>query len=79
LTGKTPTVRFPPIGGPRGRRAHSHGDDGRDENGDGLLDQVCHFAIQRMGFRLGDTVGILKGRTVDGTLIEGRDAVLIVP
>lgn len=52
---------------------------GRDENGDGLLDQVCHFAIQRMGFRLGDTVGILKGRTLDGTPIEGRDAVLIVP
>ena len=53
--------------------------NGRDENGDGLLDQVCHFAIQRMGFRLGDTVGILRGRTVDGTPIEGRDAVLIVP
>jgi hypothetical protein len=53
--------------------------NGRDENGDGLLDQVCHFAIQRMGFRLGDTVGILRGRTVDGTPIEGRDAVLVVP
>jgi hypothetical protein len=51
---------------------------GRDENGDGRADQVCHFAIQRTGFRLGDTVGILKGRTVGGASFEGRDAVLIV-
>jgi hypothetical protein len=52
--------------------------NGRDVNRDGLDDQVCHFAIQRMGFRLGDTVGILEGSTVDGVPFEGRDAVLIV-
>jgi hypothetical protein len=52
---------------------------GQDENGDGLADLVCHFAIQRMGFRLGDTVGVLEGRTVGGVAIEGRDSVLIVP
>ena len=49
-----------------------------DVNGDGLLDLVCHFYIQLTGFQAGDTEGILKGKTVGGLLIEGRDSVRIV-
>ncbi|MBI2486437.1 MAG: hypothetical protein HYW01_05680 [Deltaproteobacteria bacterium] len=49
-----------------------------DVNADGLLDQVCHFNTQDTGFHEGDTEGILKGKTVDDTPIEGRDSVRIV-
>lgn len=49
-----------------------------DVNGDGLLDQVCHFNAQDTGFQQGDTEGILRGETVDGIPIEGRDSVRIV-
>jgi len=49
-----------------------------DVNGDGLLDLVCHFNTQQTGFQSGDTEGILKGRTADGTPIEGRDGVRVV-
>jgi serine protease len=49
-----------------------------DVNGDGRRDLVCQFSVQQTGFQLGDTVGILRGRTVGGVAIEGRDSVLIV-
>lgn len=50
-----------------------------DVNGDGRLDVVCHFDNQNTGFRLGDTVGILRGRTVvDGAPIVGSDSVRIL-
>jgi hypothetical protein len=49
-----------------------------DVNGDGLLDLVCHFQTQQTGFQASDTEGILKGQTMDGTPIEGRDAVRII-
>lgn len=48
-----------------------------DVNGDGLLDLVCHFTTRSTGFKAGDTVGILKGQTLDGVNIEGRDSVKI--
>jgi hypothetical protein len=50
-----------------------------DANGDGLQDLVCHFDTKKTGFSFGDTVGILRGRLLDGTVIEGRDSVRIVP
>jgi len=50
----------------------------KDINGDGLLDQVCHFETQKTGFMVGDSEGILKGETVDGMPIKGRDSVKIV-
>lgn len=50
---------------------------GEDVNGDGLKDLVCHFKTKLTGFLFGDTEGILKGQTVDGVAIEGRDAVRI--
>ena len=48
-------------------------------NRDGLRDLVCHFYTQQTGFQCGDTQGILKGKTKDGTPIEGSDSVRIVP
>ena len=50
-----------------------------DVNGDGLLDVVCHFNTQDTGFQEGDTVGILKGKTIGGTPIKGTDSIRIVP
>ncbi len=49
-----------------------------DVNDDGLLDIVCHFNTQDTGFQAGDTEGILRGQTLDGEPIEGRDSVRIV-
>ncbi len=51
----------------------------QDVNGDGLLDLVCHFSIQKTGFQTGDTQGVLTGKTVTGTPIMGTDSVVIVP
>jgi len=50
-----------------------------DVNADGLLDQLCHFHTQLTGFQLDDIEGILRGRTITDLLLEGRDAVRIVP
>jgi xyloglucan-specific exo-beta-1,4-glucanase len=52
--------------------------DPQDVNGDGLLDQVCNFSTSLTGFQLGDTVGFLKGLTVEGTPIEGSETVRIL-
>jgi YVTN family beta-propeller protein len=49
-----------------------------DVNGDGLSDLVCHFFKNLTAFQVGDTVGVLKGGTVDGTPIMGTDAVRVV-
>ena len=51
---------------------------GEDVNGDGLLDQVCFFKTKLTGFQIGDTVGFLKGQTLEGVSIEGRDSVRIL-
>jgi len=50
-----------------------------DANADGFLDLVCHFDTQTAGFACGDTEGILRGQLLDGTPIDGSDAVKIVP
>jgi hypothetical protein len=52
---------------------------GEDINGDQLKDLICHFYTQDTGFQCGDTEGVLKGMTMDGTPIEGSDFVKIVP
>jgi hypothetical protein len=51
----------------------------RDVNRDGLADLVCRFNNRDTGFQCGDTEGILRGQTVAGVPIEGRDSVRIVP
>lgn len=54
-------------------------DNGEDVNGDGLLDLVCHFDNQltvlvHPKYRYGN----LKGYTVDGTPLKGKDSVTII-
>jgi PKD repeat protein len=51
---------------------------GRDVNHDDRRDLVCRFLIGNTGFQPGDTVGILKGLTVAGVEIQGRDSVVII-
>jgi hypothetical protein len=50
-----------------------------DTNEDGLPDLVCHFETQACAFLAGDSLGILRGATLDGDLFEGWDVVSIVP
>jgi hypothetical protein len=50
-----------------------------DVNADGLLDLICQFNTQSTGFLSGDTVGVLKGKTIDGIPVFGKDSVNIVP
>ncbi|NIO07684.1 MAG: hypothetical protein GTO40_06615 [Deltaproteobacteria bacterium] len=54
------------------------GRSGEDVNDDGYDDLICHFYTQETGFEAGHTEGVLKGKTVEGTPIEGRDSVNIV-
>jgi hypothetical protein len=49
-----------------------------DVNGDGLPDLICHFNTPATGFLLGDTQGVLKGKTLKGAAIRGMDSVRIV-
>ncbi len=50
---------------------------GEDVNGDGLADLVCHFNTQTTGFQTSDTVGILKGKTVNSIPIRGTDSIIV--
>jgi hypothetical protein len=50
-----------------------------DINGDGKNDMVCHFDNQMGGFRKGDIEGVLKGAMKDGTMLEGRGLLKVVP
>ena len=49
----------------------------KDVNEDQRLDLVCRFEIHDSGFQLGDTVGILQGKTVNQELFTGSDSVMI--
>lgn len=51
---------------------------GSDVNGDGWPDLVCRFSVPEMGFVPDDVQGVLRGRTLDGLAIFGRDSVRIV-
>ncbi len=55
------------------------GRGGQDVNGDGLLDLLCHFNTQQTGLLAGDTLAILKGKTVDGIKLSGSEAIRTVP
>ena len=50
-----------------------------DINQDGKEDLVCHFDNQLAAFRKGDLEGVLKGSMNDGTTIEGRGLLKVVP
>ena len=51
---------------------------GKDVNHDGLRDLIFFFKAKRAGFQVGDKEGFLKGSTLKGQAIEGRDSVSIV-
>jgi beta propeller repeat protein len=51
---------------------------GEDVNGDGLPDLICHFKTQLTGFQLGDTLGVLTGKDINGNSLRGTDSVKIV-
>lgn len=50
----------------------------KDANNDGLPDLRCRFWLGKAGFKVGDTIGILRFLGADGTPYEGRDAIAIV-
>jgi probable HAF family extracellular repeat protein len=50
----------------------------KDVDGDGLRDLLCYFNIRSTGFQCADSEGILRGYTVDGMPIEGRDSITIM-
>ncbi len=51
----------------------------KDVNRDRVHDLVCVFAVAKTGFQTGDAEGVLKGRTLGGMTVEGRDSVEIRP
>jgi hypothetical protein len=52
---------------------------GRDVNGDGNVDLVCHFYTQRANFKWTDEEGMLKGVTKDGEAFNGRAWLKLMP
>ena len=50
-----------------------------DVNGDGRLDLVVHFSVSALALQPGTTSVTLLAELADGTLVQGTDAVLIVP
>lgn len=66
-TGWEDSLYQPPAGRPRVWLA--------DVNGDGELDLVAEFEVSKTGFRLGDTKGILTGRTRSGAAFSAEDEV----
>lgn len=49
----------------------------RDVNRDGLKDIVCFFRTSLADFEVGDTRGILRGFTQDGTEFQSYDAIVV--
>ncbi len=51
----------------------------RDLNADGFIDAMYGFMTFNCGFQLGDTEGVLTGKTTAGIDVIGRDSVLVSP
>jgi hypothetical protein len=52
---------------------------GSDVDGDGRPDLICHFALDKANFAVGDTSGVLTGKTVSGDDFEGRGLLKVLP
>lgn len=64
--------------GPEGaKEAHERGHI-EDADGDGDLDMVLHFRIQKTGIQCGDIEAGLTGKTIEGQDIAGTDAIQTV-
>ena len=50
----------------------------KDVNHDGMRDLIFFFKAKLAGFQVGDKEGFLKGNTLKGETIEGKDSVSIV-
>lgn len=72
----TTSLTFGPYGDERSLRSCGSGED---VNGDGSDDLVCHFKNEVAGFAPGDLEGILRGKTLEGRLFEGRGLLKVVP
>jgi hypothetical protein len=52
---------------------------GKDVNGDGMLDMLCHFNNQDAGFSSESLEAIVRGRSAKGDVFEGRGFLKVVP
>jgi hypothetical protein len=50
-----------------------------DVDSDGLLDLVVHVETEALELTESDVEAVLEGVTFDGTPIEGRDSIRVVP
>jgi hypothetical protein len=48
-----------------------------DVNGDDVPDLVCYFDVRQVEFRQGDTVGVLRGKMLDGRSVIGTDSIRV--
>jgi hypothetical protein len=53
--------------------------NGEDVNADGLIDLVCHFSTELTGIKAGDTLGVLKAKTIQGLPLVAQEAIVTVP
>lgn len=51
----------------------------KDVNRDGRIDLVLQYNLAGLGFNVSNIQGCISGKLTDGTIIEGCDAVKIVP
>lgn len=64
------SVRF----GPTGTEARPIRTSLEDVDADGRIDMLALFRMQQTGIECGHTMAILRGRTLEGVDIEGKDA-----
>jgi hypothetical protein len=58
---------------------HSQGPHFEDLNGDGFVDLMAHFRIEKTGIAFGNRMACLSAEMLDGTPINGCDDVRTVP
>jgi hypothetical protein len=66
----TASLTFGETGDEKSLSFCNHGQ--HDFNKDGHADLVCHFNVQQGGFNENSTMGVINGKTVDGTAFTGN-------